>query len=508
MKDDGITRRDFVNGASVAIGGSLLAPWPDLLAAGFDSGSDYYPPARTGLRGTHNGAWETMHARVAGRTWPVGKAEEQYDLVIVGGGISGLAAAHLFRKQKPEARILILDNHDDFGGHAKRNEFTINGATRIGYGGTESIDTPSSYTKVAKQTLVDIGIDTAKFYAAFDQTLYAKLGLAKSILFDKENFGARKLVPGYGKVPWATFAAQAPLNEQARRDFIRVHDRGARLPARALPRGEVQRPSQGELRGLPARLLQGRPAASGAVPEVRDQLLVCRDRRDPGHLNSRLRWRHAGTRPYARAPRIPRRRALHLPLPRRQCVGGPPAGAVAHSGRDARHHDGGCGHGASRLFATRPARRQGSHSPQQHRRQRQAHREWRCRGRDVRAAAGERTRCAARMSSWPVTTWPFPTCVPSFRTAQKQGLSYGVKVPLTYTKVLIPNWRSFAQLGTDFVYYTKDFFKQVELDYPVSLGELQALTDARRADGAAHVLRASRRSDEGRRSSGARGAAG
>jgi spermidine dehydrogenase len=45
-----------------------------------------------------------------------------------------------------------------------------------------------------------------------------------------------------------------------------------------------------------------------------------------------------------------------------------------------------------------------------------------------------------------------------------------VKVPLTYTKVLVRNWKPFAELKTDFVYYTKDFYKQVELDYPVSIG--------------------------------------
>ncbi len=45
-----------------------------------------------------------------------------YDLVVVGGGASGLSAAYFYRKEHPDARILILDIHDDFGGHAKRNE--------------------------------------------------------------------------------------------------------------------------------------------------------------------------------------------------------------------------------------------------------------------------------------------------------------------------------------------------------------------------------------------------
>ena len=121
-----ITRRDFLNGAQIAIGASLLGACTKNIG-NFPSalGTDYYPPALTGLRGSHDGSWETMHARVTGTSWPPTKPEEHYDLVIVGGGISGLAAARFYRKSRPDARILILDNHDDFGGHAKRNEFRI-----------------------------------------------------------------------------------------------------------------------------------------------------------------------------------------------------------------------------------------------------------------------------------------------------------------------------------------------------------------------------------------------
>ena len=64
-----------------------------------------------------------------------------------------------------------------------------------------------------------------------------------------------------------------------------------------------------------------------------------------------------------------------------------------------------------------------------------------------------------------------PYLCPELPEAQKQGLAYNVKVPLTYTKVMVPNWRAFAELKTDFVYYTNGFYKQVELDYPVSIGD-------------------------------------
>jgi len=123
-----ITRRDFLNGTQVAVGASLLSPWTELLgaeASQFRLGADYYPPALTGLRGSHDGSWETMHARVRGKSWPTTEPEEHYDLVVVGGGISGLSAAHFYRQERPGTHVLILDNHDDFGGHAKRNQFQI-----------------------------------------------------------------------------------------------------------------------------------------------------------------------------------------------------------------------------------------------------------------------------------------------------------------------------------------------------------------------------------------------
>ena len=174
------------------------------------------------MRGSHVGSWETMHDRVAGASWPRSDPEEHYDLVVVGGGLSGLAAAYFHRRTNPGARVLVLDNHDDFGGHAKRNEFRIDGRTRVGYGGTESIDTPSSYSDVARGLLVELGIDTQRFYTAYDQELYPSLGLSKGILFDEATYGERKLVVGYNRIPWEEFAARTPMNARARRDLVRL----------------------------------------------------------------------------------------------------------------------------------------------------------------------------------------------------------------------------------------------------------------------------------------------
>jgi flavin-dependent dehydrogenase len=72
------------------------------------------------------------------------------DLVVVGAGISGLAAAWFWRGVEPDASILLLDNHDDFGGHARRVEFEVDGRRLISYGGSETLQSPTlPYGEVA-----------------------------------------------------------------------------------------------------------------------------------------------------------------------------------------------------------------------------------------------------------------------------------------------------------------------------------------------------------------------
>jgi spermidine dehydrogenase len=203
---------------------------PGFAAAGIHSPrglqdlAGYYPPGLTGLRGSHPGSFEAAHALAAGSSTgdPV-LLDEPYDVVVVGAGISGLSAAHFYRQARPSARILLLDNHDDFGGHAKRNEFHLDGHLALTNGGTLEIDSPRPYGEVANSVLRALGIDAESLAKTVQHPkFYASRGMETGIFFDRATFGADHLAVGYGKRPWPEFLAGAPLSDAAKADVERV----------------------------------------------------------------------------------------------------------------------------------------------------------------------------------------------------------------------------------------------------------------------------------------------
>jgi len=216
-----ISRRDFLNGISVAVGSSLLPSASNADVPGAQDLAGYYPPQLSGMRGSHPGSFEAAHQVRDGASWDSEDSGEQYDLVVVGGGISGLCAAYFFRQAAGRnARVLVLDNHDDFGGHAKRNEFNIDGRLMLGYGGTQSLESPGGYPAVAKNLLRELGVETDLFYKAFDRGLYRSLGLSGSTFFDEETFGRDHL--SVGDLGDPKVLRQIPLSDQAKAELQRL----------------------------------------------------------------------------------------------------------------------------------------------------------------------------------------------------------------------------------------------------------------------------------------------
>src|ERR1700761_8603209 len=110
-----ISRRDFMNGAAMVVGAAMLPGHALADATEAQNRAGYDPPVSTGMRGSHPGSFEIAHSLRDGTFWSkAGKPtelSERYDLIVVGGGISGLAAAHFFRERfGSKARVLILEN--------------------------------------------------------------------------------------------------------------------------------------------------------------------------------------------------------------------------------------------------------------------------------------------------------------------------------------------------------------------------------------------------------------
>jgi spermidine dehydrogenase len=254
-----ITRRDFINGAAAAVGSGLM-PGSSIRALepredATEQPHEVYPPELTGMRGSgYPGAYSTGHSMRDGNFWATApqpiETPERYDLIVVGGGISGLAAAYFFQKRHGfDKKILILDNHDDFGGHAKRNEFRTGGDLRISNAGSFNIYAGSDSTRFQREIYGDLGIDVAALAKhTVDPHFYARLGMGQGVFFDKETFGTDRLLkdpapwtdftflyapnsPPDAAARWAVFMAEAPLATVVKQDLYRLyHERKDYLP--------------------------------------------------------------------------------------------------------------------------------------------------------------------------------------------------------------------------------------------------------------------------------------
>ena len=473
-----ITRRDFFNGMALTVAAGLTP------AAQLAASPSRYPPALTGMRGHHDGSFEAAHDLRDGQvpsfdTVPV---EERYDLVVVGAGISGLAAAFFYRRQNPQARILILDNHDDFGGHAKRNEFTYKRRLLLSYGGSESLQSPKAlYSAVAKGLLKDLGVDIARFETAFERKLYPSLGLSRGVFFGREAFGRDVLVTGDPATTVADDLTPELLNARPLAEFIA----GFPLPdadkARLLA---LYDPEQDPLAGKTAE----EKLALLEKTSYRDYLIkVC------GCSEAIANCFHGRSLDFTAlaSDMIPASFAREMGFPGFAGLGLPEDSSPERDEPYIYHFpDGNASLARLRVRALVPGVAPGKTMDDivlaRFKYDRLDRPDQRVRiSLDsicvkvkngggvvdlVYLRNGKPHRVQGRHAILACFNMAIPYMMPELPEAQRNALLRNVKAPLVYTKVVLRDWQAFAKLGVHEISAPMSFHCRVKLDYPVSLG--------------------------------------
>jgi spermidine dehydrogenase len=484
-----IARRDFICGiAAGTVVGALSMSSPALAVAQPATGQvpiippGDYPPTATGLRGQYRGSFEAAHAARDGKfngDVTADDSGESYDLVIVGGGISGLAAAHFFRKALGDDRkILILDNHDDFGGHAKRNEFYHDGHMYLGYGGAMSIEMPFPYSYIFKAMIKEFGIDLKRYPAYLNADLYK--GLGDGTFFDKEHFTGDKLVvtPDADKPNWVEFFNAAPLTTSVRHDLIRIHtehrdylpDLNVDQKAAALKKMSYQ-----------DFLIRHAGMSKDSLPYFLGLGFRNNMRVDTCPAYHAAKSGAAGFQgmEIGGGPAYPEKTDFHFPdgnatiarmLVNRLVPGAYGGGVldfeeivtqrVNYQALDLPAN-------ATRIrlksTAVRIEHTGGAQNPEG--------------VRIVYVRDGKRTQVKATSVILACFNNIIPFIVPTLPQEQKIALHYASKVPMIYTNVLVRNWEAWKKLKVSSIYSPTAYHNEMFLDYPVSMGKYKSPGD-------------------------------
>jgi spermidine dehydrogenase len=416
--------------------------------------------------------------------------------VVVGAGLSGLASACLYRKEAgPGARILLLDNHDDFGGHAKRNEFRQGGAMRLAHGGTFAIDSPAPYSPFAKSFIHDLGIDVGKWAVANDRAIYSSRGLERGLFFDKDTFGRDVLTSNplerdrrgqsdREAAAWKRFRREAPLSEGAKRDLERLlfekkdylpglssAEKKARLARisyadyltkAASVSPEIVSVLQSTLNGLygagidivPAQDAWGLglPGFAGLALDGAPGAGMNRDAIPNEEAHRYLFHFPDGN---ASVARLMVRRLVPAAVP------GSTAEDIVSARIDyARLDEPGS---VTRLRLNSTVVRVSHDGPADTAREVAV--TYLCDGRMRMARAR-----SCILACWHAV---IPHLCAELPKAQREALAYGVKVPIVYTSVLLRNWTSFVKLGISGVYSPGSYHSSFDLSIPVNVGDYE-----------------------------------
>ncbi|MCY1394353.1 NAD(P)-binding Rossmann-like domain protein [compost metagenome] len=479
-----ITRRDFLNGVAVTIAAGMTPL--QLLQAAPDG--RYYPPTLTGLRGNHVGSFEMAHQMGwEKKVFDTDKLPitEEYDLVVVGGGLSGLSAAWFYREKHPKARILILENHDDFGGHAKRNEFSAGGRMIIGYGGSEAFQSPNHlYSQEVNGLLKKLGVNIKRFETAFDRQFYPGLGLSRGVFFDKENFGEDKLVTGDPTPMVADDIAPDQLHARAIPDFINDFplpqaDRQALIALHMTPKDY-----------LPGKTTEEKTAHLEAI-SYQDFLL-----KDVGLSAQAVKYFQSRTNDFMALSidAVAASDAYSVGFPGFSAMNLQPISEEAQAEMEEPYiyhfPDGNASLARLLVRSLIPAVAPGHTmddivlAPFDYAKLDQAKTPVRIRlnstavsvrnvGSGVNVGysrGGQLSQVRGKHCIMACYNMIIPYLLRDLPPEQSHALSQNVKFPLVYTKVVIRNWQSFQKLGVHEIYAATQPYSRIKLDYPVSMG--------------------------------------